>query len=99
MENEYMSTNCPVKYHEKGGALFPLGCLLWRKGKQVLLYPLDRAEVKSVPMVPRDQRKERPILVSLPPIGGKRSIEGSSVLGSLLYDKNGYYEKGEQNGN
>lgn len=94
MENEYMSRNYPVKYHEKGGPLFPLGNLLWRKGKQVLSYPLDRAEVKSVPMVPWDQRKERPNLVSLPPIGQKRSIEGYSVLGSLLYEKNGYYEKG-----
>jgi hypothetical protein len=99
MENEYMSMNCHVKYHEKGVALFPLGNLLWKKGKQVLLYPLDRTEVKSVPMVPWDQHKERPILVSLPPIGQKRSIGGSSVLTSLLYDKNGYCEKGEKNGN
>ena len=56
MENEYMSTNGPVKYNEKGIALFPLGNLQWRAGKQVLLYPLDRAKVKGIPMKPWDQR-------------------------------------------
>jgi branched-chain amino acid transport system substrate-binding protein len=56
MENEFMSVNGPVKYDEKGIALFPLGNLQWRGGKQVLLYPLDRAKVKGVPIVPWDQR-------------------------------------------
>jgi branched-chain amino acid transport system substrate-binding protein len=56
MENEFMSVNGPVKYNEKGIALFPLGNLQWRGGKQVLLYPLDRAKVKGVPIVPWDQR-------------------------------------------
>ena len=56
MENEYMSTNGPVKYDEKGIALFPLGNLQWRSGKQVLLYPLDRATAKAVPMKPWDDR-------------------------------------------
>jgi branched-chain amino acid transport system substrate-binding protein len=56
MQNEYMSTNGPVKYNEKGIALFPLGNLQWRSGKQVLLYPLDRATVKAVPMKPWDER-------------------------------------------
>ncbi len=56
MENEYMSTNGPVKYNEKGIALFPLGNLQWRAGKQVLLYPLDRAKVKGIPMKQWDQR-------------------------------------------
>jgi branched-chain amino acid transport system substrate-binding protein len=56
MENEWMSTNGPVKYNEKGIALFPLGNLQWRDGKQVLLYPLDRAKLKGVPMKPWDQR-------------------------------------------
>ena len=56
MENEYMSTNGPVKYDEKGIALFPLGNLQWRSGRQVLLYPLDRATAKAVPMKPWDDR-------------------------------------------
>jgi branched-chain amino acid transport system substrate-binding protein len=56
MGYEYMSTNGPVKYNEKGIALFPLGNLQWRSGRQVLLYPLDRATVKAIPMKPWDER-------------------------------------------
>ena len=56
LKYEYMSTNGPVKYNEEGMALFPLGDLQWRNGKQVLLYPLDRAKVKGVPMKPWDAR-------------------------------------------
>jgi len=56
MENEFMSANGPVKYDEKGIALFPMGDLQWRNGKQVLLYPFDRAKVKGVAMKPWDAR-------------------------------------------
>ena len=56
IENEYMSANGPVKYNEKGIALFPMGDLQWRSGKQVLLYPFDRTKVKGVPMKPWDAR-------------------------------------------
>lgn len=56
IENEWMSTNGPVKYDKKGIALFPLGNFQWRNGKQVLLYPLDRAKAKAVPMQPWDSR-------------------------------------------
>jgi branched-chain amino acid transport system substrate-binding protein len=56
MENEYMSTNGPVKYNEQGIASFPLGNLQWRSGRQVLLYPLERATAKAVPMKPWDER-------------------------------------------
>ena len=56
MDNEYMSTNGPVKYNEQGIALFPMSDLQWRNGKHVLLYPLDRAKTKAEIMKPWGER-------------------------------------------
>ena len=56
MDNEYMSTNGPVKYNKDAIALFPMSDLQWRNGKHVLLYPLDRAKEKAEIIKPWDQR-------------------------------------------
>lgn len=56
MENEWMSSNGPVKYNDAGIALFPMCDLQWRNGRHVLVYPGARAKEKAQPMKPWDER-------------------------------------------
>ncbi len=56
LDNTFETVNGPAKYDKDGVAIFPVADCQWRDGKQVPVYPLNRAKEKFVVMKPWNKR-------------------------------------------